>query len=66
LFPVPGREIFTDSLEEYRDERIPASTIIHLLEGWSIRFDDSYLLEQSIMAPFPLELVEISDSGKCP
>ncbi len=58
------RKFFTDSLEEYRDERIPASTIIHLLEGWAIRFENSYLLEQSIMSPFPLELVEISDSGK--
>lgn len=58
------RKFFVDSLEEYRDERIPASAIVRLLEGWAIRFGNEYLLEQTLLAPFPPELVEISDSGK--
>jgi uncharacterized protein YbgA (DUF1722 family)/uncharacterized protein YbbK (DUF523 family) len=58
------RAFFINSLEEYRDERIPGSTIIHLLMGWAIRFGNEYLQEQTLMAPFPRELVEISDSGK--
>lgn len=58
------RKFFIRSLEEYRDERIPASTIIRLLEGWAIRFSNEYLLEQSLLRPFPRELSEISDSGK--
>jgi len=58
------REFFLNSLEEYRDERIPAGTIIHLLVSWAIRFDNQYLLDQYLMAPYPPELVEITDSGK--
>ncbi|WP_020611397.1 YbgA family protein [Sediminispirochaeta bajacaliforniensis] len=58
------RSFFIDTLEEYRDERIPVSTIVHLLVGWALRFGNDYLLEQSLIAPFPSDLVEITDSGK--
>jgi len=58
------REFFLNSIEEYRDERIPASTIIHLLLSWAVRFDNQYLLEQYLMNPYPTELIDITDSGK--
>ena len=58
------RQFFLNSLEEYRDERIPASTLIHLLKSWAIRFENHYLLDQYLMEPYPHELVEITDSGK--
>jgi uncharacterized protein YbgA (DUF1722 family)/uncharacterized protein YbbK (DUF523 family) len=58
------RQFFLNSLEEYRDERIPASTLIHLLKSWAIRFENHYLLEQYLMEPYPHQLVEITDSGK--
>ena len=58
------RQFFLNSLEEYRDERIPASTLIHLLKSWAIRFENQYLLDQYLMEPYPHQLVEITDSGK--
>ncbi|MFW5711897.1 MAG: YbgA family protein [Spirochaetia bacterium] len=58
------RQFFLNSLEEYRDERIPASTLIHLLKSWAIRFENQYLLDQYLMGPYPHQLIEITDSGK--
>lgn len=61
----PGeRKLFLDSIEEYRDERIPASALFALLKSWAVRFEVRYLLDQVFLDPFPKELVEITDSGK--
>jgi uncharacterized protein YbbK (DUF523 family)/uncharacterized protein YbgA (DUF1722 family) len=62
---APGeRRFFLNTLEEYRDERVPASTVIHLLKSWAVRFDNRYLLGQLLMEPYPHDLLEITDSGK--
>ncbi len=58
------KKFFVDTIEEYRDERIPMSTVIHLLKGYALRFNNTYLLEQVLLQPYPNELVEITDSGK--
>ena len=58
------KRYFMNLVEQYRDERIPASVLLNLLYGWAIRFGESYLLDQVLFAPYPLELVRITDSGK--
>ncbi|KQC13455.1 MAG: hypothetical protein APR63_00600 [Desulfuromonas sp. SDB] len=58
------RKYFLDAVEEYRDERIPLSVPLSLLQSWAIRFNLEYLLHQTFLKPFPSKLVEISDSGK--
>ena len=58
------RRLFLNSIEEYRDERIPASTLFALLRSWAVRFETTYLLDQVFLDPFPAELVDITDSGK--
>lgn len=58
------RAFFLNSLEEYRDERIPLSTLNHLIHAYAIRFNTTYLLNQVFIHPYPKELVEITDSGK--
>jgi uncharacterized protein YbgA (DUF1722 family)/uncharacterized protein YbbK (DUF523 family) len=58
------RKLFLDAIEEYRDERIPASAILTLLKSWAVRFEVHYLLDQVFLDPFPKALVEITDSGK--
>lgn len=63
LSPVE-RQYFLNLLEEYRDERIPLSVVVHVLLSWAIRFDKQYILEQVIIHPYPVELMDISDSGK--
>ncbi len=61
---APERKLFTDLVEQYRDERIPASVLLRVVYSWAVRFGERYLLEQVIFEPYPLELVAISDSGK--
>ncbi|MBN2134757.1 MAG: DUF523 and DUF1722 domain-containing protein [Acidobacteria bacterium] len=58
------KQYFLSLIEQYRDERIPLSVLIHILKVWAIRFDNKYLLEQSYIHPYPDELVAITDSGK--
>lgn len=58
------RELFSESIEEYRDERIPLSAVTRLLVAWGRRFKSEYLLQQTFLRPYPEQLVEISDSGK--
>ncbi|NIK29547.1 uncharacterized protein YbgA (DUF1722 family) [Thalassobacillus devorans] len=43
---------------------MPLSTVLAILKAWTIRFDQKYLKRQTYFEPYPLELVEISDSGK--
>lgn len=55
---------FLESLEEYRDERIPLSALLRLIKGYAVRFEQDYLLDQVLLNPFPPSLVKVSDSGK--
>jgi uncharacterized protein YbgA (DUF1722 family) len=58
------KQFFLNSVEEYRDERIPLSVLTKILQSWAIRFEQEYLINQTFLAPYPLELLEITDSGK--
>jgi uncharacterized protein YbgA (DUF1722 family) len=53
-----------DSLEQYRRGRVPLSVPINLVRSWIVRFEEDYLSNQVFFQPYPLELMEISDSGK--
>ncbi|MBN1780233.1 DUF523 and DUF1722 domain-containing protein [bacterium] len=55
---------FLNTVEEYRDERIPLSAVLRLLRSYAIRFNTRYLLDQEFFMPFPESLIEITDSGK--
>lgn len=50
------REFFLDNLEMYREDRTPLVTLLGLLESWILRFDVTYLREQSYFRPYPAEL----------
>lgn len=58
------KAFFLNSIEEYRDERIPLSVLLKLIKSWALRFENDYLLRQSFLNPYPIDLVEITDSGK--
>lgn len=58
------KQFFMEILEDFRDERIPLSVPLNILKSWAIQHNNSYLLTQIIMEPYPKELTEISDSGK--
>lgn len=53
-----------ESLEAYRSGRIPAVGVAQLLRAWIVRFDQGYLGAQRFFAPFPPQLMSVSDSGK--
>lgn len=50
--------------EEYRDHRVPLQAATRLLKTQAIRFQREYLLCQTLLHPFPLELSDLSDGGK--
>jgi uncharacterized protein YbgA (DUF1722 family)/uncharacterized protein YbbK (DUF523 family) len=58
------KAFFLESIEEYRDERIPLSALLKVLRACSIRYQNDYLLGQTLLQPYPGQLVEITDSGK--
>ncbi|TCK93308.1 uncharacterized protein YbgA (DUF1722 family) [Natranaerovirga hydrolytica] len=55
---------FLDLLEQYSKNQIPQSTIMAILKSWVVRFENEYLMEQSIFEPFPNDLIDLTDSGK--
>ena len=52
------RQYFLEQLEEYRQARLPLSALITLLNSWSVRFQQQYLLVQRLFQPYPKELME--------
>jgi len=58
------RQYIVNTIEEYRDERIPLQAVTRLIEAQALRFGQDYLLGQVLLQPFPPELTDLSDSGK--
>lgn len=58
------RTFFLNSFEEYRREQVPLSVPLRLLREAVIRFEVTYLEQQTFFFPYPAGLVEITDSGK--
>ena len=58
------KQYLINTIEEYRDERIPLQGITRLIEAQAIRFKRNYLLDQILLRPFPAELSDLSDSGR--
>lgn len=55
---------FLETLERYRNGKIPLSAALGIMRAWAVRFETGYLMKQSYFSPYPEELVEITDSGK--
>jgi uncharacterized protein YbgA (DUF1722 family)/uncharacterized protein YbbK (DUF523 family) len=55
---------FLDVLEQYSMKKVPFSVPIAIIYAWVIRFDETYLKEQTIFRPYPLEILDVADSGK--
>jgi len=57
------RTFFLETLESYRENKIPLSVLIHLLKGYAIQYQQEYILRQTILSPYPEGLVNLRDSG---
>ena len=52
------KHYFLNLLEDYRQKKIPVSTVNSVLYSWNMRFENQYLLNQSYFAPYPQDLIE--------
>jgi uncharacterized protein YbgA (DUF1722 family)/uncharacterized protein YbbK (DUF523 family) len=64
LLSEKEKAYFLDSLEDYHSRHIPQSTVMAILRAWAIRFEEEYLMQQTIFEPFPKDLIQVTDSGK--
>ena len=51
------KEHFLSLLETYRQKKIPLSALTSVLFSWATRFNNRYLLNQSLFSSFPMELM---------
>ncbi|MEN3006657.1 MAG: DUF523 and DUF1722 domain-containing protein [Candidatus Methanosuratincola petrocarbonis] len=52
------RRFFSEAVENYRKGMAPLIVSINLVRSYAIRFGIDYLLRQSLLEPYPLELME--------
>jgi uncharacterized protein YbgA (DUF1722 family) len=57
------KEYYFNALDDYIDFRIPYSNVLYILRGFAVRFQEKYLLDQTVFEPFPKELLVVMDSG---
>jgi uncharacterized protein YbgA (DUF1722 family)/uncharacterized protein YbbK (DUF523 family) len=58
------RAFFLETLENYRANKVPLSVLIHMLKGYALEYNQPYILQQTILSPYPEGLIDLSDSGK--
>jgi len=58
------KNLFLDSIEEYRLGRVTLATMLHLLKSYVARFAHEYLGSQHFLDPYPRDLFDLSDSGR--
>ena len=54
------KQFFLDSLNKYRDGKIPLIVPVDIMRSWIVRFDEEYLAQQSFFNPYPDELLDVS------
>lgn len=55
---------FRETLAEFKSGKQAKKTVITLLKSYAIRFDNQYLLSQTLLEPYPEKLLNLDDSGK--
>lgn len=54
------KTLFLNTLNDYKDGRIPLLVCLKMLELWIIRFENEYLAEQTFFKPYPPDLMQIT------
>jgi len=60
------KQMYLDSLNEYRNKKIPLEIPIAYLKSWILRFDEHYLRNQTFFEPYPPELHDAESIQICP
>lgn len=63
LVSIDEKEYYFDALDDYLNNKVPYSNLLYILKGWAVRFNEAYLLKQTIFNPYPKELTVVTDSG---
>ena len=57
-------ELIMNSFEKYKNGKLTLNTPILLVKSYAIRFNITYLLDQTYFNPYPEDLISLEDSGK--
>ena len=52
------KAFFQSNLQDYKDEIIPLSSIMRIIQSWAIRFENNELMDQTFFEPFPNQLIK--------
>ncbi len=58
------RSYFLDLIQQYKEKHVPLSVLLSLMKSWIVRFKEPYLAQQTLFSPYPMQLLDLSDSGK--
>ncbi len=58
------KEFILETIEQYRQSKVPFSVPLYVIKSNAIRFQEKNLINQSFFEPYPLELDNVTDSGK--
>lgn len=59
------KAFFLETLQMYRDSRVPLSVCLNLMLSYIVRFDDAYLGAQTFFRPFPEGILEVGITDSC-
>lgn len=55
---------FLDRIDDYSNKKVPLSVLMAVIGSWVIRFEEQYLMNQTVFEPYPKHLLDVTDSGK--
>jgi uncharacterized protein YbgA (DUF1722 family)/uncharacterized protein YbbK (DUF523 family) len=55
------KAFFLRSIEHYRAGRLTRSAILNVLKAWIVRFKQEYLSVQTLLEPYPEDLIEVEN-----
>jgi uncharacterized protein YbgA (DUF1722 family)/uncharacterized protein YbbK (DUF523 family) len=58
------KDFVLGNFEKYRAGKVPLTVPISILRSYAIKYDQEYLLVQTIWSPYPEDLMDIHDTGK--
>lgn len=61
---IEEKDYYFSIQKQYLNGQVPYSNVLTVIHGWSIRFKEDYLLNQTIFEPYPRDLNMVTDSGK--
>ena len=58
------KEFILNTIEQYRESKVPFSVPLYVIKSNAIRFEEKNLVNQTFFEPYPLQLDNVTDSGK--